>query len=252
MARSLCAAIALVVLAFAPAVHGAPPPADVAITSCGQVIPKKTLGYLTGDLDCTGFTGGPANIGAQDAGAAVYIEKKGRLDLRGFTITGGQHGVVCDALICKANHLCSKGPCEVFNGTIVASAPYGHGISGYRPVVHDVTLTGHWMGVVAYNRLLLSDSTVTNGGSTGVMGRGLSITNTIITNHPQFGVDAYTDQGAVLRLTDSTVTGNGTAPFCVDYACADVASVRPPRLTNTTCNTSYSFSQGAWNVCALD
>ncbi len=56
----------------------------IAITSCGQSF--KGEAFLAGDLDCSGFSG-----------SAVVIQK-GSLDLRGFTITGGQvHGVVCES-----------------------------------------------------------------------------------------------------------------------------------------------------------
>ncbi|MEO7437726.1 MAG: hypothetical protein ABI080_19770 [Candidatus Binatia bacterium] len=202
------------------------------MTTCGQVVPRKALGYLTDDLDCTGFTGGPANINAPDAGAAVYLEKKSRLDLRGFTIKGGQHAVGCDALVCRNNPPCSKGPCEVFNGTLEATAPYGRGISGQRPIIHDVTISSFWMGVVGFSRLLLSNATVENSASTGVMGRGLSLSNVSVIASGQFGVDAYSDAGAVLRLTNSTVTGSGTAALC---------------------DTSFSLKTlTSWNICALD
>ena len=129
MPRFLALALLLGVVAATAPLHAAEP-ADVPITTCGQVVPKRALGYLTADLDCTGFTGGPANVYPNSKGAAVYLEKKSRLDLRGFTLTGGGHGVQCDALECDRGRPCSKGPCEVFNGTLVSSAQGANGVVG--------------------------------------------------------------------------------------------------------------------------
>lgn len=253
MFRAFALVLSLAVLV--PSVHAAPPLAQVEVTTCGQVVPNKTVGYLSADLDCTGFTGGPANVHSTDAGAAVYLQKKSSLDLRGFTLTGGdRYAVLCDALLCDRNRFCTKGPCEVFGGTLVSSAQYSNGIVGWQPNVHDVTVSGFWIGLVSYKRLTLTSATVDDSQSAGVMGRGLRIASSTITDSVQFGVIANNTQGARLRITDSTVTGSGTAPFCTALSpCADVASVQEPRLVSTTCDTSFSFDHGPnWGVCAND
>lgn len=248
MLRSFAFVLALALLA--PAVHAATPP-DVEITTCGQVIPKKALGYLTADLDCSGYTGGPADVGSHDHGAAVYMGKKSRLDLRGFTLTAGKHGVRCDVQSC-GRHRCSQGPCEVFNGTIVASVPENsHGVSGQRPNVHDVTVRGFWFCIQAFRRLTLSNSTIDDCTGVGVIGKSLTITNTNVTDSGNAGVVSAYTSGAAPRLTDSSVTGSGGA--CTSVACADIVASREPRLVNSTCETSYKVGDlGSWGVCTLD
>jgi hypothetical protein len=258
MHRIFVVAIMLVLpLVLAPAIQAAAPD-DIEITTCGQVIPKKTLGFLTANLDCTGFTGGPTNVDGSDLGAAVYIERKGRLDLRGFTLTGGRRGVLCDALRCghnSNNNNCSKGPCEIFNGSLVASSPSDTlGVTGFRPIIHDVTISGFYFGVVSFEKLQLSNAAITDSAGAGVAGKTLALTNTTVTNSGQFGVLAWTDRGKAVRLTNSSVTGSGTQSFCGDFACADVAAMRRPRLESSSCGSSFNMMEngGTWGVCTGD
>jgi hypothetical protein len=65
MRRSLAIALVSLSAAARAAIASAPP--EVAVTTCGQIIPDGTLGYLTGNLDCTGFT---------DSAAPVYGEAR--------------------------------------------------------------------------------------------------------------------------------------------------------------------------------
>jgi hypothetical protein len=121
--------------------------------------------------------------------------------------------------------------------------------------VHDVTISGFHVGVVAFDKLQLDDSTVSENFSLGVAGTKLTIVGTTVTNNGTFGVDGWTDRGYGVRLIDSTVTGNGTHFLCATNPCADVGSLKPPRLLNTTCDTSYvvgSDDPANWGVCALD
>jgi hypothetical protein len=253
MPRVLAVTLAFSLALFAPASHAAPPLPDVEVTTCGQVVPAKTLGYLTADLDCTGFTGGPANVEPLYAGAAVYLGKKSRLDLRGFTITGGRQGAMCDALVCRYDKPCSKGPCEIFNGTLVGSPDSVNGIVGYRPNVHHMTVSGFHFGVTAIDQLNLGTATVANNEVMGVAGKKLTIVATAITNNGYFGVDGWTDRGHGVRLIDSTVIDNGDGEFCGLNPCADLGSVKPPRVRNSSCGTSFQVGgSGSWGVCAND
>lgn len=249
MPRLLALALSLVLLV--PAVQAAAPP-DVEVTTCGQVVPKKALGYLTADLDCTGFTGGPATVG-NDVGAAVYLEKHARLDLRGFTITGGKHGVLCSARICPSGKTCGKGPCEVFNGTIDGTAPGGNGLRGDKVTAHDLTVTNATFGVIARERLTLTNATVSNHATAGVSGKKLTLVAATVTGNGSIGVSANYG-GPAVRLVDSTVTGNGIDPICSLNPCGDVGGTRLPRLENTTCGTSLQYDEdgGNWGVCAND
>lgn len=252
MIRFLTLAAMLSAALLAPAAHAASLP-DVAITTCGQVVPNKTLAYLTGDLDCTGFTGGPPDAAEFLVGGAVYLGRKSRLDLRGFTITGGEHGVLCDARICHNGKQCTKGPCEVFNGTLISSAFNANGILGERPVVHDLTISGFYFGVVSLSELQLTHATVSHSGGAGVVGKKLTLVDATVTNNAFIGVDGWTDHGHGVRLDDSTVTGNGTSPLCIANQCADVAGMREPRLRNSSCTTSVDLVHGGtWGVCSGD
>ena len=63
--------------------------AETPVTECGQIVEGDA--YLAGDLDCTGFQG------EDPTGAMlVLLSTHGRLDLRGFTLTGGDYvGISC-------------------------------------------------------------------------------------------------------------------------------------------------------------
>jgi hypothetical protein len=141
----------------------------------------------------------------------------------------------------------------VFGGTLLASQAVGNGIAGYRPIVHDLTITGFLFGLVSLDRLQLDDATITDSVAVGVAGKKLTIVGTTITNNGFYGIDGWTDRGHGVRLIDSTVTGNGTDPLCGTQPCADVAGVRQPRVVNSACSTSLNISKGGtWGVCTLD
>jgi hypothetical protein len=55
--------------------------AQTAVSACGQIVSGDA--YLTNDLDC-----------APSLAAAVILQG-GTLDLRGFTVRGGEIGVLC-------------------------------------------------------------------------------------------------------------------------------------------------------------
>jgi hypothetical protein len=50
----------------------------------------------------------------------------------------------------------------------------------------------------------------------------------------------------------STISGNGTSPFCTTSACGDLFAVERPRLDEITCTTSVAAAGGTWHVCQLD
>jgi hypothetical protein len=246
-------ALAVSAAVLAPTAHAASPLPEVEVTTCGQVIPKKTLGYLTADLDCTGFTGAPADIDPIYAGAAVYLGKKSRFDLRGFTVTGGKQAVICDAFLRPNGKPVSKGPCEIFNGTLNGTVDSVNGIVGYRPNVHHVTLGDFRFGITSLDQLDLGNSTVAGNEVIGVAGKKLTITATAITNNGYFGVDGWTDRGHGVRLIDSTVIDNGDGELCGLNPCADLGSVKPPRLQNSSCGSSLKVGgSGTWGICAHD
>ena len=115
---------------------------QVPVTECGQTVEGDA--YLAGDLDCTGFQG-------EDPTAAMIIllSPHGRLDLRGFTLTGGNYVGVSCVKRCQPHNRCGvyqirPARCEVFDsvgGGVIAGA--GVGISAESMLVQDVTLSNH-------------------------------------------------------------------------------------------------------------
>lgn len=220
-------------------------PATTAVTYCGQVI--RGRGFLTADLDCTGFIG-----------HAVTIER-GKLELRGFTIRGAVfYGVHCEAA-CQIN-----GP-----GAITANGLDGVNAAHWA-IVRDTRVTDNGLsGVSARNinggsRLLIKDSTITGNGFNGIETDNLArVRGSLISGNAQNGVDVgvqHCDSGGRTTLTRSTVSGNSTA--CVGpTACADLTTCgrrnAPPRLgKGSSCGISYVRGSGipgtSWGVCSND
>jgi len=253
-----------IMLCIVPASHtAAREPQLIPVTVCGQIIPDHATGYLTDDLDCTGYAGTAPHL--LTAGAAVNLGRKSKLDLRGFTLTGGVHGVLGDNVRCgRAGlpflHDCSPGPHEVYRGTIVGTPEStGSGIGADRLIVHDVVVTGFSTGIWGYIQLTLSDSRVSGASFDGANGGRTKIYRSTITDNLIYGVSANNWVNARLWLVDSVVTGNGTDPVCDTNplaTCSDVLSRRFPILVDTTCNTSAIPGTGKedlnWGVCALD
>lgn len=229
------------------------------VTACGDAVPPKTLGVLSADLDCTGFTGG---IG----GTAVSVGRNATLDLGGFTIIGGFFGVGCfETCPGGGEGACSDAGshCTVLNGTITGAT--ASGITGERVIVRNVTATGNGdIGVQGYRRARAIDSTLTNNGADGIRAWSVKVERSTITGNARNGAGGgkYSNgkysQGVTIK--ESLVTGNATSPDCGTTAqpyCADVFSGTKPKVRNSTCGTSGSphSVQGCgrdWCVCTND
>ena len=88
--------------------------AQTAITTCGQEVSGDA--YLVGDLVCPSSTE-----------AAVVIEN-GHLDLGGFTIHGGEYGVICGrdtGETVNGQELYKYGKCRISNGTVADQTVLG-------------------------------------------------------------------------------------------------------------------------------
>ena len=106
-----------------------PAHAQTAVTACEQVVEGD--GYLTGDLDCPPGTE-----------AAVELRSQGSLDMRGFSIHGGEFGVLC-----SGPHKMEAGveiyvytACRVFGGGTIDGQSV-QGIDGSRVDVADLTIS---------------------------------------------------------------------------------------------------------------
>jgi hypothetical protein len=251
MRRSaLLPTLALMLAAVSTSAAPLPLP-EVAVTTCGQIVPRKTLGYLTGDLDCSGYTAGGADI--IDEGAAVTVGYKSKLDLRGFTLTGGIHGVLCDNLRSEAKR---KAVCEVFNGTITGAVQ--RGVGGIKLYVHDLTATSNGVGIYHYgNKGRVEDVVVTGNVDDGIRIGKARVARATITGNGGNGIVDPIARNARVVARDSTITGNGTGAFCAANPgdCFDVNSSRRPTLENVVCGTSggsSAYAPPTWGVCSLD
>ena len=138
--------------------------AQTAVTACGQEVEGDA--YLVGDLDCP------------DGTEAALTMRNGSLDLRGFTIRGGEYGVLC------AKGLGTFAPngeefrryltCGVANGTIADQTLVA--IDAGDLTLTDVTIQESGatvFGAYAHKRLRVGNVDVELGpGAIGVSGTG--------------------------------------------------------------------------------
>ena len=242
--------------------------AIVVITACAAVVPQGEVGTLAADLACSANAPG------------VILENAATLELAGHTLTQNstQPAVQCEGPRCA---VMSSAP----GGTIVTSAT---AILGNRVAVSDcaidvtstggdavnafritatnvqvsnatasaflglkiratnVELTDCWIGVFALSKLRGELLTVTGGGYGIIAPKRARVSGLTIHGASYYGVRA----GRV-RLTDSNVSGNGTAPED-----ADIATERRPILVNSVCGTSRILTDPpgtfTWGVCQND
>jgi hypothetical protein len=219
--------------------------AAVPITYCGQIV--RGRGYLTGNLDCSGFVG-----------HAVILER-GKLDLKGFTMRGAAfYGVHCQSS-CQIN-----GP-----GTIAENGLDGVHAENWA-IVRDAVITRNGLsGVSAHNinggtRLVIRNATITENGLNGIEADNLAVLrDSNISNNGQSGINVgvqFCDTGGRVILVRTTATGNGGS--CDGSSvCADLDTCgrnnSEPRLRNESqCNTSHVRGSGipgtTWGICSLD
>lgn len=261
-----CRAVTLVALslsfAFALPALAAQPPVEV--TACGQEVPPGRSAMLTTDLTCA--TSGGA--------VGIALGRGAKLDMQGHTITGGVAAVACLPVLCDGTWCGptkTSGRCEISNGTITG-ARY-EAISAGKVVVRNMTLVDNRAyAVLAFHKADVHDSVII-GDQTGVQAnlrirlfgtavdggyvvssKRVDLFSSSVTNVPFLGVF-----GRDVRLTNSSVSGNGTDPRCgVDATCADIASTKQPRLDATSsCGHSldtrdFPHTTPSWGVCALD
>lgn len=217
----------------------------VAVTACGQVIPRGAVGQLAADLDCTGFV---------DTLAAVIVSNGATLDLGGFTLTGGQFNVVCGDVETDSFGQLSADPlgrCTIRRGTLREAG--AHGAMGGKLQVVDVRVENAGQeGVYALKRASFENVTITGSGGQGarVDGRAL-VRGSTISGSAEEAIVARS-----LRALDSDLRGNGAGPQCpAAFNCADIRTPTRPAVIRTACNLSRgagATSYGGWGVCLLD
>jgi hypothetical protein len=237
----------LLILGIVAPAAASPPP--IAVTTCGQVVPRRTVGYLTSDLDCSGPQTGAAAI------AAVFVAQRGTLELRGYTISG--LGIVCaepatDSLGQPAFR--KVGACTIDGGGGIVAGAAAHGIVAKKLTAHDITIRDSGQeGAWSWARVTFDNVVITGSGGFGArfdVGK-VTVTNSTITGNGEYGID--TDR---LVLTGSTVIDNGIGPNCGPpplLRCADLHAYRLPQLIDSTCGTSVMTTHPeTWGVCQSD
>ena len=235
----------LVLLSAIPAHAGKP---LVPISACGDVVPRRSIGYLTTDLDCEFAPGGPI--------AAVLISRGSTLELRGHTIRANFlfAAVICGELVERPGFdpaLVVQSRCSIDGGgTITRSS-----LIGDKMTVTDVTIDDTYGGsMYCDNSCKVINTTVTGSGGTAIESRGaVSMTDSTVTGSAKNGVLAQR-----LRAFGSSITGSGGSSECVGASppCADIALERRPNLHDTTCGTSSKTATQIppldWDVCTAD
>lgn len=254
-----------------PAVFGvlvAATPRTVAafdVSSC-TTVPDGEVGVLTADLVC-----------AHDE--AIQLAGGAKLQMNGHTLTPEipSAGV---AILCNGGKCSVEGPGEIvdFELGIVALSPSrldvrdvdvhqsGVGVLGDRVRLTDVAIDGGWSFGVIANRVDAARVTVSNKGSDGIQANALQLTDVVVADNAVNGVSArrlkavnltaigngkfgmMASRPGVVKLADSTLTGNGVR---------DLATEHSPKLKGSTCGTSRHLSEnggdlGTWGVCAGD
>jgi hypothetical protein len=240
-------AVSALMLLWSSAGHAAPP--MVPISACGDVVPRRAIGYLTNDLDCEFAPGGPI--------AAVLVSRGGTLELRGHSIRADFlfAAVICGELVQRPDlppALEISGRCRVDGGggTITRT-----GLLGDKLTVTDVTIDDTYGGAIyCDNSCKVVNATITDSGTTAVESRGaVSLVDSTITGSAETGVFARR-----LRALRSSIGASGTSSECTGGfpPCADLVLERRPNLHATTCGTSAKpVNQSpipTWGVCADD
>ncbi len=163
--------------------------AEVEVNTCGQSY--SGAGFLGGDLDCTGF---PTN--------AVTIQG-GKLDLRGFTLTGGNdNGVFCS----RSCSVYSSAPGGMIVGALGNAIEAFSGSSAPANIaMSNITLDANGFGVYAsFGSVTTADVTITNTGGDVItaVGRPAKLVRTTISVAGGRGVF-----GEPAKVIDSMVLG---------------------------------------------
>jgi hypothetical protein len=239
-------------------------------SSCGIVIPDRTIGSLQGDLDCTGKTTN-----------AIELRTAAKLYLNGHTIVAPstRSGVYCWPT--TPSTCVIEGPGSISGGNIgirpaarvrVRNLDIHHNgigietIYGDLPVASVVELQNVDIhdnvgdGIAGGGKIRATDVTIQSNGGVGTTSFGPSrLVRTTITGNGSAGIvtgQYKTDTGwypytkRLLMLVDSTVTGNGLSD-----GRPDLLSGKRPSLKRSTCGTSADPIQPGnltWGVCSGD
>lgn len=242
MKKAAIASTTILLLGFQPAAFADPIPVRV----CGSVVTGKA--ELVANLDCSSYPG-----------SVVVILGRGSLRLNGFTIAANTAvlptdvaGVACRPSVPGKTERCKViGPGTITGGSI--------GIDGgFAPRVSNVTITDAGTAGIIGGNVVVRGSVIQDNGWRAVhySGRGIYaasvlLTSSDVSNNAEQGIWS---NGGRVRIRRSTLVGNGMSPNCAvaPNQCADLVSSELPRLRDSTCGTSKHPDQTTLGVCADD
>lgn len=259
--------------------------AGVDVTSCGQTLPERSVGVLTGDLVCDpGQTAVVLGVNStldlnghdivapdgwgirceagrrctvigrggeiRDAQAGVYLRNRGQLKMSGVAIRDCDTGILAEDW-----HNGRKGS-KAWLEEVLVSGSSATAIRVGRVTAVNVTLVDNpgggliasWIGKVRAKGMTVSgNATSTVCQTVGCEGveTGSLIGKDVVVTDNS-GVGIRSKQ---VRLVDSTVTGNVRAGSAVD-----IVSYQLPRLLRVICDrAANAVDPGSdWGVCRFD
>jgi hypothetical protein len=234
--RALTIGLSLLALALCTSGALAAPLTPVLVDTCGQVVPERSAAYLAADLDCSAYEGQ----------VTLDLGWRSTFDLGGFTLTTtAPNGVICYG-----------GKCTIRNGTVTGDSTVG--IAARKSVIENLTVSMSGMIAVALDDgATVRSSTIAGTANVGLYNAGgrkkTLIVDSTVTGHRILGVWVYKAD-----LRNSTVTGNMNGSECTttgDSSCADLRSMKRPKLVDSTCGFSAPNQSPAclgWCVCTED
>jgi hypothetical protein len=209
------------------------------LTECGQAVAAGEIGELRANLQCTAAAN-PLHLPAR----GVPVGRAATLNLNGFTIAGDGTGVGVECAGCTVN-----GPGEIRNFEVAITG------GGGRIRLQNLVARGNRNGMeykaprlIELINVVMSDNAeigmsarggrvrgrnveASRNGTAGVWAPAVKLVRlTAIGNGPLGGLYANGPRGRLVRLVDSTVTGNNGLD-----AGFDVLSTGPVKLRNTAC-----------------
>jgi len=181
-----------IVVAFLAAFSLVSPPSAYAATevnTCGQIYSGS--GFLAADLDCSAS---PSDI---------RIERSGKLDLGGFTLTGTVRCVGVGPEL-KGGSCKITGPGTIMDGDVKAAL---------KVSITDVTITGGRVASYGFfrGRAKIRNSTITGSASAGVSTEccRVVVTDSTISGHAGYGIFGGFRGGVSVRGSDISNNGGG-------------------------------------------
>lgn len=242
---------------------------EIPITSCATNVIGGDTGVLLVDLDCTG----------NPVPQAIFLDDRSRLELNGHSIIGGFYGVNCygdctilgpgeiagmlhagisiqkrtrvvdvdihdceDGIIGYDNYNDGQARLTVTDVDVHHNSEGGIGAQTVR--AKNVTVDDNEYGISAF-RLTAKGLSVSRNTEGGIQANKVSVKELTANDNGGAGIDAY---GRVVRIRDSTLTGNNGLGLGIDF----ISRANRPRVIRTTCGRSGLSDGSDWNVCAND